>query len=69
MVIWTWIIILLAVVQLVLIPYSVSETYLHISSVLILTAALGMSYRVYTKQRNGKLEELSNRIAELEKKI
>lgn len=69
MVLWVWVVIALAVVQMALIPYSVDATYLHISSILILFSALGILYRIYRKQRDGRIESLENRVSELERKI
>ena len=69
MVIWIWVIIALAVAQIIMIPYQPGLTFYHISSVLILIASLGMSYRIYSKQRDGKFEELEQRVRELEQKV
>ncbi len=69
MIIWVWVIIALAVFQIVIIPYSPGTTIFQVSSVLVLAASLGILYRVYKKQQVGRLEELERRVEELENKF
>jgi len=69
MVIWIWVIIALAVSQIIMIPYQPGSTYFHVSSVLILIASLGMCYRIYSKQRDARFEELEKRVRELEDRM
>ncbi|MBN2542833.1 hypothetical protein JXI42_08175 [bacterium] len=66
MVIWIWIVIILAAFQVVVNIFSLDVTFLYTSSILIMVAGVGMLYRVYTKQRGGKFEKQQKKLNQLE---
>ena len=61
MIAWLLIIVALAVFQIIALLQSFPETYVYISTVLVLLAALGLLYRAWTEQKKLPEKELSEK--------
>ncbi len=68
MLIWLFVVMALALFQIIGTYFFLPPVYLFTSNLLILLSALGMVYRVYKKQQVAYIETLEAKIDELEKK-
>lgn len=66
MIAWLLIIVALAVFQIIALMQNFPESYVYISTILVLVAALGLLYRAWTEQK--KLSEKGQSDKELSKK-
>lgn len=69
MVVWIVLVILLGLFQISYLLLGFPQTYVYIFSVLMLLLALGISYRVYRKEKFGKIEEMEEEIRLLREAI
>ncbi len=69
MIAWIVLVILLGLFQISYLLLGFPQTYVYVFSVLMLLLALGISYRVYRKEKSGKIEEMEEELKSLREAI